>query len=824
MKTTAEYIIDKEGNLVVPMTTTDAVIDVSTKITLKTDLANIKQQITNVVKSPMLLNNDEIILGSTGTRNVKSSGVILTTETPSHTSGNGTVPTSRAVYLGINELEGKTFLQFSYDTSTHTFSLADRDIVTALILKKPVLFQDDNGYYYMCTYIDTTLQKIRFMGVNQNEDNFIELEFSYTEPSRALTWISTTNRIYARTDGQYVNMGAGIIVPKESDAVIDGDNESVSYLFRSTAGNQSVSDGSAYIMSLKGNLREGVATNPTHIKAVGFNAFNTDNVISNAMFDANGNIVADTSNGNCIAFVKVLGGISAVGENNGYGINRNGRTESSDVSVLEVRWCPFDSTPAIGLKETTLLELTSNYNSESYISPDDGYMLIQTKTTDGLCVHLCWSGYRDRDYEPYSESVVAMNQNYPHVWGLGKAGDVQDIIDYKNGEVHVNVERIDLSNCSWEESYSSTNGYSYASSDISTLVEPGTQNISCYEMIDASSYSITVSVGGIVTLYSGNRKLTPATDIYGYLYYEANQSVTADIPTTPVEYYISDFGTEEFLGTKTAPMNVVTHYSPDLVDGLRYLIAKALTVIDSHLSLESENPVMNKVITEELSKKANQNGIIYVYELGLDKINIKSTISGTLTDLTYVSGQDVSVDTSKYGKFEDASSNAYYIMLTGAVLHKTTLDVYTYDGMSMTSVGSYTKDNVTPKNTTPTFGEVETYQNTQFHLFDGNTDRYYYWEPSTEIYVNILAHIKANSFYIWKTAFTEGQVLYVTFDNVEDETMYNDFMLQFETGATLPTLSFPNTIRWNIAPDLDVNVTYQISVLNDIGLIVGGLE
>ena len=616
MKTTAEYIIDKEGNLVVPMTTTDAVIDVSTKITLKTDLTNIKQQITNVVKSPILLNNDEIILGSTGTRNVKSSGVTLTTETPSHTSGNGTVPTSRAVYLGINELEGKTFLQFSYDTSTHTFSLTDRDIVTALILKKPVLFQDENGYYYMCTYIDTTLQKIRFMGVNQNEDNFMELEFSYTEPSRALTWISTTNRIYARTDGQYVNMGAGIIVPKESDTVIDGDNESVSYLFRSTAGNQSVSDGSAYLASLGGNVSSGVATNPTHIKSVGFNAFNPEHIIPSAKFDSSGNIIADSTEGYSIIYVKVLKGERGAGLNNGYGISRNGSTDTDDVSVAQVRWCPLTSTPTIGLTGAILLELGTNFNSTSYITPDVGYMLVQTKNTDGLCVHLCWSGYRDFEYKEYNESIVQINQSFPHAWGLGKAGIIYDYIDYKGETVYINVERIDLSACTWEES-SSSEGYSYTSQDISTLVEPGTQNIYCYEMIDASAYNIAISAGGYITLYSGSTQLDTTTDIYGYLYYEANQKTTGEVQNGKIEYYVSDFGTEEFIGTNISPENIVTYYSPNLVDALRVLVHHAVTTVDNVLSDTSKNPVQNKVVSEAINRLLELNKYVsYTIDFG----------------------------------------------------------------------------------------------------------------------------------------------------------------------------------------------------------------
>lgn len=51
----------------------------------------------------------------------------------------------------------------------------------------------------------------------------------------------------------------------------------------------------------------------------------------------------------------------------------------------------------------------------------------------------------------------------------------------------------------------------------------------------------------------------------------------------------------------------------------------------------------------------------------------------------------------------------------------------------------------------------------------------------------------------------------------------NEYKGQFTVGSTTPVISFPNTISWvgGSFPTLETNKTYQFSVLNDIGVIVG---
>lgn len=50
----------------------------------------------------------------------------------------------------------------------------------------------------------------------------------------------------------------------------------------------------------------------------------------------------------------------------------------------------------------------------------------------------------------------------------------------------------------------------------------------------------------------------------------------------------------------------------------------------------------------------------------------------------------------------------------------------------------------------------------------------------------------------------------------------NEYKGQFVAGSVVPTVTFPNTVSWvGGAPVIEANKTYQFSILNGIGVIVG---
>lgn len=54
-----------------------------------------------------------------------------------------------------------------------------------------------------------------------------------------------------------------------------------------------------------------------------------------------------------------------------------------------------------------------------------------------------------------------------------------------------------------------------------------------------------------------------------------------------------------------------------------------------------------------------------------------------------------------------------------------------------------------------------------------------------------------------------------------DTTVANYYMLQFTSGSTATTLSFPDTVRWITAVRIEADKTYQVSIFENLGVIGG---
>lgn len=77
--------------------------------------------------------------------------------------------------------------------------------------------------------------------------------------------------------------------------------------------------------------------------------------------------------------------------------------------------------------------------------------------------------------------------------------------------------------------------------------------------------------------------------------------------------------------------------------------------------------------------------------------------------------------------------------------------------------------------------------------------------------------LTANQFTILTTVQTS--TLTVTLNAVEDDTVYNEYMMQFSTGIPAPTVSFPSSVVWVETPTIEANATYQVSIVDNKGVI-----
>lgn len=53
----------------------------------------------------------------------------------------------------------------------------------------------------------------------------------------------------------------------------------------------------------------------------------------------------------------------------------------------------------------------------------------------------------------------------------------------------------------------------------------------------------------------------------------------------------------------------------------------------------------------------------------------------------------------------------------------------------------------------------------------------------------------------------------------ESEGIINEYMFQFTSGPTATTLSLPDTIKWVSEPNIESNMIYQCSIINNVGVI-----
>lgn len=66
----------------------------------------------------------------------------------------------------------------------------------------------------------------------------------------------------------------------------------------------------------------------------------------------------------------------------------------------------------------------------------------------------------------------------------------------------------------------------------------------------------------------------------------------------------------------------------------------------------------------------------------------------------------------------------------------------------------------------------------------------------------------------------EMSSLTITFATPSDSSIMNEYLIQFTSGSTATTLSMPSSVLWTETPNIEANATYQISVVNNLGIIV----
>ena len=318
------------------------------------------------------------------------------------------------------------------------------------------------------------------------------------------------------------------------------------YVFRTSGGDADIKTGDALLSFIRGNCIQdpetqviSVAT-PYSFRSIGLNQFNKNTMFINGYtINASGQLVAAT--GSFVAYVHAVGGLAA------------GYIAYSHAGYLtRIGWCPtvpsLDSEIIVDADQDNVISISNNNITSLITNVYEGYICIACSSISDLVVHPRFSGIADTKIENYKEDVITIpttdiNGNaLPYTnYGLPSIGDIRDEISFLN---KIYTQRI--------------GHFPFSPENLATVQGMGVDYI--YD---------TTHIFYVLE--------TPKT-------YRLSGGVAGN-------YTVSDFGTEEFLGT-TVPVYAYNTYGSNLIDKLR---RDVVTISKQDLSKNQQNQIRTNI-------------------------------------------------------------------------------------------------------------------------------------------------------------------------------------------------------------------------------------
>lgn len=345
-----------------------------------------------------------------------------------------------------------------------------------------------------------------------------------------------------------------------------------------------------------------VNSNPTMLYSVGMNQFdkNGTQILNNYTINSEGAISA--ASGYYVIYFKCLG-------ENVYTIYNS--AENSTIRVGYSETIPTTSSSVTLLNTVSSSEwadtLVNNGYMKHYETSADGYMVVATSDIDNLCCHLTWEGLNEEVYESYFNFEL----NIPYTDAEGNIITTYGLVNLDNTTTY----------------YDEINFDEYKFYKRTTRIEYSAENLA------------TVQALNVPYLYDAN-----------WIYYGID-TITYDLEEISMSYRISDYGTEEFLGS-SLPLTATVFYQDNLRNKLMY----SCEVIDNKVqsitssSTETEYPSAEAVwaLDQALRKILGLNvdtfstsktyavGDYVVYQLKLWKCTTAVTSAGAWTGDTVI--------------------------------------------------------------------------------------------------------------------------------------------------------------------------------------------
>lgn len=295
-----------------------------------------------------------------------------------------------------------------------------------------------------------------------------------------------------------------------------------------------------------------VTSNPSTLYSVGMNQFNRNGtqIFNNYTINSSGAISAAT--GYYVVYFKVLGGEVYTVYNT---------TDNSTVRVGYSSSIPTTSSSITLLNTVSSSEwadyLVNNSNLGHYLVPDTddyGYLVIATSDIDNLCAHLTWEGIKDEVYESYFDYTF----DIPYTDEGGNVITTYGLVNLDNTAHY--YDEIDFDEYKF---YKRTTRIEYSEENLTTV-----QALSVPYLYDSS-----------------------------WIYYGID-TVEYNLEELSSAYRISDYGTEEFIGT-SVPLTATIFYQDNLRNKLMY----SCEVIDYKVNKVDSS----STFTEYTSARASYN-------------------------------------------------------------------------------------------------------------------------------------------------------------------------------------------------------------------------
>lgn len=297
-------------------------------------------------------------------------------------------------------------------------------------------------------------------------------------------------------------------------------------------------------------------------------------------------------------------------------------------------------------KDDNFISTTNWLNSTTFTTPANAYYLrfyLVGTTTYGnnVCINLSWSGYRNGEYEPYEKHEYALDSDI-ELRGIPKLDSANNL--YYDGDEYEDdgtVDRkygiVDLGTLDW---YTSTNNF-YA--ELAGVKRPSTwvtvPNILCSMYMPSGADPIALGTADkVIGITPTADRVTIRDTAYAdavafktamsgvYLVYELATPTTEEADPYQQIQICDDFGTEEFVDTRTVPIPVghETRYPANLRDKLQHL--PDLADADGYYMIQQSNNDMSLVLFR-IPQAPSEDG----------EYTLKATVSGGTPTYTWES-------------------------------------------------------------------------------------------------------------------------------------------------------------------------------------------